>query len=87
MTDVSRLVGGTLASSKSLLDIGIKYSYCISFFFAPSSLLFCLTVSSLMPRPRAPPSEKRSGEQSQISWAYYPKQVMTNEIARLAIIT
>ena len=31
--------------------------------------------------------EKRSGERSLISWAYYPKVVMTNEIARLVIIT
>ena len=42
---------------------------------------------SLVPRPRAPPGEKRSGERSRISWAYYPKRVMTNEIARSAIIT
>ena len=42
---------------------------------------------SLVPRPRAPPGEKRSGEQSRIPWAYYPKRVMTNEIARLVIIT
>ena len=34
-----------------------------------------------------PPGEKRSGEWSQIPWAYYPKVVMTNEIARLVIIT
>ena len=34
-----------------------------------------------------PPAEKRSGEQSQISWAYSPKLVKTNEIARLLIIT
>ena len=31
--------------------------------------------------------EKRSGEQSRISWAYSPKVVMTNEIARSGIIT
>ena len=42
---------------------------------------------SLVPRPRAPPGEKRSGERSRIPWAYYPKRVMTNEIARSAIIT
>ena len=42
---------------------------------------------SLVPRPRAPPGEKWSGERSRISWAYYPKRVMTNEIARLVIIT
>ena len=42
---------------------------------------------SLVPRPRAPPGEKRSGERSQIPWAYYPKRVMTNEIARSVIIT
>ena len=42
---------------------------------------------SLVPRPRAPPGERRSGERSRISWAYYPKRVMTNEIARSVIIT
>ena len=42
---------------------------------------------SLVPCLRAPPSEKRSGERSRISWAYYPKRVMTNEIARSVIIT
>ena len=42
---------------------------------------------SLVPRPRAPPGEKRSGERSRIPWAYYPKRVMTNEISRLVIIT
>ena len=41
---------------------------------------------SLMPRLRAPPGEKRSGERSRISWAYYPN-MMTNEIVRLVIIT
>ena len=41
---------------------------------------------SLVPRPRAPYGEKWSGEQSQISWAYSLKVVMTNEIARLVII-
>ena len=33
------------------------------------------------------PSEKQSGEQSQIFWAYYPKAVRTNEIVRSVIIT
>ena len=42
---------------------------------------------SLVPYPHAPPGEKRSSEQSQISWAYYPNMVMTNEIARSVIIT
>ena len=42
---------------------------------------------SLVPRLRAPPGEKRSGERSRIPWAYYPKRVMTNEIARSVIIT
>ena len=37
-------------------------------------------------RPRAPPGEKRSGEQSRISWAYYSKVGMTNEIARLVLV-
>ena len=43
--------------------------------------------SSLVPTPRAPPGEKRSGEQSRISWAYSPKWWKTNEIARSLIIT
>ena len=40
-----------------------------------------------MPHPHAPPDKKRSGEQSRISWAYSPKVVMTNEVARSVIIT
>ena len=40
------------------------------------------TDPSLVTSPRAPPGEKRSGEPSRISWAYYPKAVRTNEIAR-----
>ena len=46
-----------------------------------------LDTSSLVPTLCAPPSEKRSGEQSQIFWAYSPKQWKTNEIARSLIIT
>ena len=42
---------------------------------------------SLVPRLCVPHCEKQSGELSRISWAYYPKRVMTNEIARLVIIT
>ena len=42
---------------------------------------------SLVSRLHTPHGEKRSGEQSQISWAYYPNGVMTNEIVRLVIIT
>ena len=42
---------------------------------------------SLVPRPHTPPGEKRSGERSRIPWAYYPKRVMTNEIARSVFIT
>ena len=44
-------------------------------------------VCRFVPHPRAPLGEKWSGERSRISWAYYPKQVMTNEIARSVIIT
>ena len=43
--------------------------------------------SSLVPRLHMPPGEKWSGEQSRISWAYYPNVVMANEIARSVIIT
>ena len=44
---------------------------------------------SLMSSPCMPPSEKRSGERSRISWAYMrtSKWWKTNEIARLLIIT
>ena len=41
------------------------------------------STTNLVPSPYVPPSEKRSGEQSRIYWAYYPKVVRTNEIARL----
>ena len=43
--------------------------------------------TSLVPTPRTPPGEKRSGERSRISWAYSPKWWKTNEIARSLIIT
>ena len=42
---------------------------------------------SLVPSPCAPPGEKQSGEQSQIFLAYSPKVVVTNDIAKLVIIT
>jgi len=42
---------------------------------------------SLVTSPCVPPGEKRSGEQSRISWAYSPKQWKTNEIVRSLIIT
>ena len=38
---------------------------------------------SLMPRPHTPPSKKRSGEWSQISWAYFQNVLRTNQIVRL----
>ena len=43
--------------------------------------------SSLVTSLCAPPGEKQFGELSRISWAYYPKAVSTNEIARSVIIT
>ena len=43
--------------------------------------------SSLVFNLCTPPGEKQSGEQSCISWAYFQTVVMTNEIARLVIIT
>ena len=43
--------------------------------------------SSLVSSPCAPPGEKRSGERSEIPWAYSPKRWKTNEIARSLIIT
>ena len=50
-------------------------------------LLGRLVKTSLMPSPRTPPSEKWSGECSQIPWAYSSKVVRTNEVARSVIIT
>ena len=38
-----------------------------------------------MSSPHAPPGEKWSDEQYQISWAYYTKGVKTNEIARSVV--
>ena len=38
-------------------------------------LLGRLVKTSLMPSPHTPPSEKQSGEQSQIPWAYSPEVV------------
>ena len=52
---------------------------------AVAGLVFHVSGTSLVPSPCAPPGEKRSGEQSQIS--YSPKVVRTNEIARSVIIT
>ena len=46
-----------------------------------------ISTPSLVTSACTPPGEKRSGKQSQISWAYYPKAVRTNEIARSVIIT
>ena len=45
-----------------------------------SSLIVC-------PALFAPLGEKLSGEQNQISWAFFRKVVRTNEIVRLAIIS
>ena len=39
------------------------------------------------PTPHMPPGEKRSCKQTQISWAYYPKVIRTNEFGRSVIIT
>ena len=47
----------------------------------------CICHTSLVPTPRAPPGEKRSGERSRISWAFSSKRWKTNEIARSLIIT
>ena len=46
----------------------------------------CLTLVSCPARMR-PLGRKRSGERSRIPWAYSPKVVRTNEIARSVIIT
>ena len=62
---------------------------CIVFIFN-SAFIFKtvrLEMYSFVPCPRTPPGEKRSGERSRVPWAYYPKRVMTNEIARSVIIT
>ena len=41
--------------------------------------------NNLVPSSHTPPGEKRSGEQSRISWAYSPKVVGTNEIVALPL--
>ena len=56
---------------------------CIAMYDVCNGSCMC----SLVPLLHVPPSKKRSGEQSRISWAYSPKVVKTNEIARLVIIT
>ena len=66
-------------------DTIIQHGYVYSSFQVPWKNLGSCT--SLVPTPRTPPGEKRSGERSQISWAYSPKRWKTNEIARSLIIT
>ena len=44
-------------------------------------------MTSLVPTLHAPPSEKQSGEQSQISLAYFSKLLKTNETSRSVNIT
>ena len=50
-----------------------------------SIYLSSMSHPSLVPTPRAPPGEKRSGKWSRISWAYSPKRWKTNEIVRSLI--
>ena len=50
------------------------------------SYTWYMYISSLVTSPHVLPSEKQSGEQSQISWAYSPKCWKTNEIVRSLII-
>ena len=49
----------------------------------PLYVKWCSISLNLVPSPHAPPGEKLS----QISWAYSPKVVRTNEVARSVIIT
>ena len=59
--------------------------------FITSKQYMCIkwgcVLTSLVTSPCPPPGEKRSGERSRVSWAYYPKAVKTNEIAWSVIIT
>lgn len=43
-------------------------------------------INSLVPSLHVPQGKKWSGEQCQISWAYFQKAVMTNEIVRSLIV-
>ena len=52
-----------------------------------TTLVLCVEIASLMPSLHAPPGKKQSGERNQISWAYCPKVVRTNTIARSVIKT
>ena len=68
----------------------ILNSSSITRFFPPwykCCVLTCpLFLVSLVPHLCVPSGKKRSGEWSQISWAYYPNRVTTNEITRSIII-
>ena len=62
-----------------------KFHDCFKFAVTTSCMLqgiWSWPTLSFVTSPHTPPGEKRSGKQSQISWAYYPKVVRTNEIVR-----
>ena len=62
----------------------LKFSAQLPKVFVSST--WWLVPPSLVPTPRATPGDKRSGEQSRISWAFSPKRWKTNEIVRSLII-
>ena len=70
---------GVVVHYQSIIVNDVMVMYCKEWYMK--------NLPSLMPTPHVPPGEKRSGERSQISWAYSPKRWKTNEIARLLIIT
>ena len=85
----------SIFSNSSIIFPGLRGSITVTCSYSSRPFLCALdplnrkkkSYTSFPGPARAPPGEKRSGERSRIPWAYYPKRVMTNEIARLVIIT
>ena len=73
--------------SSSCQSVGSQHKTMNNLGSYVSSVWSTWSTASLVPCLCVPPGEKRPGERSRISWAYYPKVVMTNEIARSVIIT
>ena len=78
---------GKLFSELNLVtdNLPLHHKACYAVSNPSKQNVYTRGVFSLVPRPHKPPSEKRSDEWSRISWACYPKRVMTNEIARSVI--
>ena len=58
------------------------HKYCVHVQFCTVHVKHVTMLASHVLSPRMPPSEKQSGKQSWIPWAYFLEVVRTNEIAR-----